>query len=190
MTNIYNSLASTSALRPTTLLGLLRVLGAIDELSSLPLSESYLTAQLAQWSNSPAEKADFLIQACNIYAKSRDTSTGLSLAMLAISQNPSAAEMAVVLSVADEKKFTLDDVLGREGVKESLSGPLGELAGLFSDVEELEAVQKGQAFVASHADWIAERRESSDIHGIRALTLQNYGRSLETPSCGSFDSSR
>jgi hypothetical protein len=70
-------------------------------------------------------------------------------------------ERAVVLSLASDETFDLNDVLRVQGVKDQLSGKLGELVQLFTEVDELEAVEKGQSWVSSNSSFIEGAGECS-----------------------------
>lgn len=63
-------------------------------------------------------------------------------------------ERALALNIADEKRYDLDAVLSVQGAKEGVTGKMQELVELFTEVDEVEAVAKGQEWLASGSDWI------------------------------------
>ena len=64
-----------------------------------------------------------------------------------------AVERAVVYALADEKRFSLDDVLRVKGIKGKLSGKVAELVELFEG-DAVEGVKKGQQWTSSNSSWI------------------------------------
>jgi predicted lactoylglutathione lyase len=64
-------------------------------------------------------------------------------------------EQAVVSALSVQNKYAVEDVVKAvKSVGASVSGPAKELVGLFSEVDELEAVAKGQEWVKANGSWI------------------------------------
>ena len=156
LNNTYNYLPPTSPLRPHALLALIHLLSLSSELAALPLSSSTLTSALNQWDIPPAEKISFLSSAAGIYAQSGNLSKALEIQLLALRLQPSSelAERAVAFALADDTRFSLDDVLRAEGVKGSLNGKMTEVVGLFEGGDEIDAVKKGQQWATSSSSWV------------------------------------
>lgn len=62
-------------------------------------------------------------------------------------------EKAIVYAVADEKRFTLHDVLRVPGVQSKIGGKAKELLGLF-DGEIEGSVKRGQEWVGANKSWV------------------------------------
>lgn len=156
MNNAYNYLPSSSPLRPTTLLSLLALLAKLGDVSSLPLSPSYLSQQLSAWSLSPPESVSFLVRASEIYQSAQNLSKAVELLVLAlqIQATPEIVSKAITLSLAREDSFDLDQVMSVQGVAGGLEGQLKELVQLFTETDELEAVKKGESWVSSNGDFV------------------------------------
>jgi len=156
LNNIYNYLPSSSALRPTTLLTLLSLLAITGELSTLNLTPAIITSALSQWQISESEKINFLVSAADIYqsAGQLDKASDLSIIALQQSVEKKVVEKAVVLAIAVEDRFDLDAVLKVQGVRDQVDGKLKEVVGLFTDVDEVEAVAKGQEWVRANSSFI------------------------------------
>ncbi|ORX35139.1 hypothetical protein BD324DRAFT_634026 [Kockovaella imperatae] len=156
LNNTYNYLPPTSSLRPHTLTTLLSLLALSSELSALPLHTASLSASLTQWDISSDEKISFLLSAADIYAQAGQLPKALEIQLLALRLKPSSdiAERALALALADQTRFSLDDVLRLEGVKASLNGKMAEVKGLFEGSDEVGAVKQGLEWSSSSSSWI------------------------------------
>ncbi|WWD22666.1 hypothetical protein CI109_107159 [Kwoniella shandongensis] len=165
LNNTYNLLPASSPLRPSVLLTLLSLLAGPSDLSSLPLTTQTLTIALAQWQLSSAEKVQFLSSASELFQSSGSLPRALDLLTLALKESVEAqlVEKAILVALAVQDKFELDDVLSVQGVKEQLSGKAAEVVSLFEG-DEVEAVGKGQKWVAANGSWV----ESAGITGFTA----------------------
>lgn len=128
----------------------------------------------------------------------------MTLMALQESVEPKIVEKAVILSLAVDDSFDLNEVLRVQGVKDGLSGnaKLGELVELFTQVDELEAVGKGQSWVGSNSsfiegagEWIQSRGWciSEDFHStltFRCRAIQRRGHYTQTPSDRAHDALR
>ncbi len=70
-------------------------------------------------------------------------------------------ENVLVLSLSVPDRFNLDEVMKVQGVKGSITGKMGELVKLFTEVDELEAVKQGYDWLSSNSSY-----------------LENFGQSL------------
>ncbi|KAK8844780.1 hypothetical protein IAR55_006630 [Kwoniella newhampshirensis] len=165
LNNTYNLLPVSSSLRSSVLLTLLSLLAGSSDLSSLPLSPQTLTTALGQWQISSSDKVHFLTSASELYQSSGSLSKTLDLLTLALKESVEAqlVEKAILIALAVQDKFELDEVLKIQGVKEQLSGKAAEVVSLFEG-DEIEAVGKGQKWVESNGSWV----ESAGIPGFTA----------------------
>lgn len=154
---IYNSLPANSPLRPTVLLALLSVLSLASDLEALTINSASLQLSLHQWAISSSEKINFLTEASDIFKSANLLSKALEFALLALNTevSESLAEKAVVLSLANETKFDLSDVLKTQGVTAKISGKAAELVKLFTEADELEAVSQGQTWAQSNESYLS-----------------------------------
>lgn len=155
LTNTYNLLPASSPLRPTVLLALIQLLAASDDLAALPISG--VSAALAQWSVSEADKVAFLTQAAAVYEKAGKLDSALTLTLLALERdvNAKTAEHALALALAQNDRFDLDDLLKVQGVRDVLTGKAAELVALFTSVDELEAVQKAAEWTKANGAYVS-----------------------------------
>jgi translation initiation factor 3 subunit M len=165
LNHIYNFLAPSSPLRSVALLALIQLLAASDELEHLPLTSTILSAALAQWSMSEADKIAFLLTAANVYistdnadstnVRAPELATALEFVLLALQRQVSEKEatLALALALAQPTVFDLEDVLKVQGVQDALTGKAAELLALFS-ADEIEAVPKGVSWVAGNDDFV------------------------------------
>lgn len=79
----------------------------------------------------------------------------LSLLALDVEVSEQVAERAVVLTLANESKFDLSQVLKTQGVSAKISGKAAELVRLFTEADELEAVSQGQQWADSNASYVS-----------------------------------
>ncbi len=156
LNNTYNHYPPSSPLRPPTLFALISLLNTLSDLPSLPLSPTLLSTALSQWSIPDTEKVAFLSSASAIYESARSFSKALELHVLALglSVDTKVVEKALVLAIAVEDRFNLDEVLRVQGVKDGITGTLGELVKLFTGVDELEAVKQGQEWLSSNRSYL------------------------------------
>jgi translation initiation factor 3 subunit M len=151
LNNTYNYLPPSSSLRSTTLLSLLSLLSLANDLSALPLTTTYLTSSLSEYSIPQSEKISFLTSASTIYQNAGDLSKALELQLLAIKLSEGSdaelAEKAVILQVADSRRFEFEVIDG-------VSGKVGELQALFGEVDEIEAIEKGKQWVEANGSVI------------------------------------
>jgi translation initiation factor 3 subunit M len=175
-------------LRPTTLLALLSVLALSSDLPALSLSSSSLATSLNQWAIPTSEKIAFLVEAADIYQSASLLSKSLELSLLALNIEVSeqVAEKAVVLTLADESKFDLSQVLKTQGVTAKISGKAAELVRLFTEADELEAVSQGQQWAEANVSYISGFSRSlllspwpvADNIDIPKFTPESIGRKL------------
>jgi translation initiation factor 3 subunit M len=175
-------------LRPTTLLALLSVLALSSDLPALSLSSSSLATSLNQWAIPTSEKIAFLVEAADIYQSASLLSKSLELSLLALNIEVSeqVAQKAVVLTLADESKFDLSQVLKTQGVTAKISGKAAELVRLFTEADELEAVSQGQQWAEANASYISGFSTSlllslwpvADNIDIPKFTPESIGRKL------------
>jgi hypothetical protein len=153
----YNSLPANSPLRPTTLLALLSVLSLAEDLDALTITPSSLQTSLNQWAVPSAEKIKFLTEASETYKSANLLSKALELVLLALNTevSESLAEKAVVLTLANETKFVLSEVLKTQGVSAKITGKAAELVKLFTEADELEAVSQGQTWAQSNESYLS-----------------------------------
>jgi len=153
----YNSLPANSPLRPTTLLALLSVLSLAEDLDALTITPSSLQTSLNQWAVPSAEKIKFLTEASETYKSANLLSKALELVLLALNTevSESLAEKAVVLTLANETKFDLSEVLKTQGVSAKISGKAAELVKLFTEADELDAVSQGQTWAQSNESYLS-----------------------------------
>jgi hypothetical protein len=164
LSNTYNYLPSSSPLRAFTLLALLVILARSSELASLPLTPAFLTSALSQWSIPQSEKIAFLTRASAIHQSAEQLPRALELAVLALqhgSVEKPTAEKAVVLALSVRDNLSLDEVLEVQGVRSALDGKMAELVKLFTEVDEVEAVGKGNEWAAANASWVEAFGESA-----------------------------
>ena len=138
------------------LLALISLLSLSGDLKTLSLTPLSLTISLSQWAIQPQEKLEFLTSASTIYAGARESRRALELQIVAIEQlqaGKDVVEKAVVYALSDDKRFSVDDVLRVQGVKEKVEGKTAELVKLFEG-DALEGVKKGQEWVGANASWI------------------------------------
>ncbi|KAK4684773.1 translation initiation factor 3 subunit M, partial [Tremellales sp. Uapishka_1] len=178
LNNTYNYLPPTSTLRPTTLLALLSLLSISSDLSTLSLTPSSLITALSQWTLSSAEKVAFLTSASKIYQAAGDLEKALETYILALqySTDKEIVETAVVLAIAVESRFDLNDVTRVEGVQGRFEGKTGELVALFTETDELEAVGKGKTWLEANGSWIegfavAQFSAESILRKLRLIAL-------------------
>ncbi|RSH79909.1 uncharacterized protein EHS24_009577 [Apiotrichum porosum] len=157
LNNTYNYIAPESPLRLAALLALVQVLGASDDLSTLPLPSATVSAALAQWSVSDADKVSFLTTAAAVYESAGDLATALSLTLLSLERSlvAATAEHALALALAQPNRFELDDLLKVQGARDALTGKATELVALFVEDDELEAVAKATAWAAANAAYVS-----------------------------------
>lgn len=153
----YNSLPANSPLRPTTLLALFSTLSLGSDLEALAINPSSLTSSLNQWAVPTSEKISFLTEASEIYKSANLLSKALEFALLAlnIELSEAVAEKAVVLTLANEAKFDLSEVLKTQGVSGKISGKAAELVRLFTEADELEAVSQGQSWAKENESYLS-----------------------------------
>jgi translation initiation factor 3 subunit M len=171
LNNTYNILPSSSPLRPTVLLALISLLSLSGDLKTLSLTPLSLTISLSQWAISPQEKLEFLTSASAIYAGARESHRALELQIIAIEQlqaGKDAVEKAVVYALSDDKRFSVDDVLRVQGVKEKVEGKTAELVKLFEG-DALEGVKKGQEWVGANSSWIEGFCESGGVRSVKMV---------------------
>lgn len=156
LNNTYNYLPANSPLRPTTLLALLSVLALSSDLEALPLSSTYLSTSLNQWAIPTTEKITFLTNAAEVYQSASLVSKALesNLVALNIEVSEKVVERAVALTLANDKRFDLGDVLKTPGVTGQLKGKSAEVVRLFTDADELEAVSQGQKWAQDNSSYI------------------------------------
>jgi hypothetical protein len=120
---------------------------------------------LNQWSISTSEKIAFLTEASEIYQSASLLSKALELSLLAldIEVSEQVAEKAVVLTLADDTKFDLSQVLKTQGVTGKISGKAAELVKLFTEADELEAVSQGQTWAESNASYLSGFSKSLNL---------------------------
>ena len=128
-----------------------------SELEALPLSPATLSTSLNQWAISSTDKIAFLTEASEIYKSASLLSKALELSLLALNVevSESNAEKAVVLTLADETKYDLSEVLKTQGVSGKISGKAAELVKLFTEADELEAVSQGQTWAEANASYLS-----------------------------------
>lgn len=170
LNNTYNYLPPQSSLRPVALLPLLSLLSLLSDISAVDLSRSTIESALNQWAVSSSEKVQFLTSASEIYQSAGALPKALELSIVALGESvePKLVEKAVVLSLAVEDKFDLTEVLKVQGARDQISGKLGELVALFTEVDELEAVEKGQSWISSNSSFIENAGTSTGLP-IRAV---------------------
>ena len=98
-----------------------------------------------------------MTEASETYQSANLLSKALELVLLAlnIEISESLAEKAVVLTLANETKFDLSEVLKTQGVSAKISGKAAELVKLFTEADELEAVSQGQTWSQSNDSYIS-----------------------------------
>ncbi|WWC57567.1 uncharacterized protein I303_100099 [Kwoniella dejecticola CBS 10117] len=167
LNNTYNTLPTTSSLRPTVLLSLLSLLASSSDLSILPLPSSTLSQAVSQWSIPSAEKVSTLTSIADLY-KSSDLKRSLEVLTLALreSVDTKIVEKAVLVNLAINDKFELDEILAIQGVKENL-GQAASVFGLFTELDEVDAVSKGLEWAKANASWV----ESAGITGFTAESV-------------------
>jgi translation initiation factor 3 subunit M len=178
LNSTYNSLPANSPLRPTTLLALLSVLSLGSDLEALTITPSSLSASLEQWAVSSSEKISFLSEASEIYKSANLLSKSLEFALMALNIEVSedVAEKAIVLTLANETKFDLSEVLKTQGVSGKISGKAAELVKLFTEADEMEAVSQGQTWAQSNESYLSGFCEShrSSLVSRREADLQPF----------------
>lgn len=95
------------------------------------------------------------------------------MSLIAIEQlqaSSQVAEKALVYAIADEKRYTVDDVVRAPGVKEKVEGKTAELVGLFQG-DVMEGVKKGQEWVNANKSWIEGQSELAWAFFSRTLGL-------------------
>jgi hypothetical protein len=132
-------------------------LALASELEALPLSPATLSTSLNQWAILTSDKIAFLTEASDIYKSASLLSKALELSLLALNIEVSEAnaEKAVVLTLANETKFDLTQVLKTQGVSGKISGKAAELVKLFTEADELEAVSQGQTWAQENASYLS-----------------------------------
>lgn len=80
---------------------------------------------------------------------------------LELTMDAKLVENVLVLSLSVPDRFNLDEVMKVQGVKGSITGKMGELVKLFTEVDELEAVKQGHDWLSSNSSY-----------------LENFGQSL------------
>jgi translation initiation factor 3 subunit M len=111
-----------------------------------------------------ADKIAFLGTAAGVYiafdnanhlnVRTPELATALEFVLLALQRQVSSenASLALALALAQPTRFDIDDVLKVQGVQDALkAGKTAELLALFS-ADEIEAVPKATAWVASNED--------------------------------------
>jgi translation initiation factor 3 subunit M len=158
LNNSYNSLRPESSLRAPTLLSLLTTLSKFTDLSILPLSPAQLSIACESWSNSSAEKVNFLVSAAEIYRSTGDFATAYDVLLLALRYESRAdvVEKATVVAVLDEKRFNVDQL----SENSSLSGEAKELVGLLSDQDAVAALGRAEEWTGKHSSWIQAKGAS------------------------------
>ena len=73
----------------------------------------------------------------------------------------SLLEKALVLAISVADRFSLDEVLRVQGVKQNLTGKMGELVRLFTEVDELQAVKEGQEWLGANGPYLESFGEPS-----------------------------
>jgi translation initiation factor 3 subunit M len=159
----YNFLSSNSPLRPTALLALLSVLSLASDLEALAVTPSSLSASINQWAVPTSEKINFLTEASEIYKSANLLSKALEFTLLAlnIEVSEAVAEKAIVLTLANETKFDLSEVLKTQGVTAKISGKAAELVKLFTEADELDAVSQGQTWAQANESYLSGFCKSS-----------------------------
>lgn len=116
-----------------------------------------MSAALAQWSVSDADKVSFLTTAAAVYESAGDLATALSLTLLSLERSlvAATAEHALALALAQPNRFELDDLLKVQGARDALTGKATELVALFVEDDELEAVAKATAWAAANAAYVS-----------------------------------
>lgn len=76
---------------------------------------------------------------------------------LGLATNAQLVQQALVLALADQKRFDLEDVLRISGVSQGVQGETKEIVSLFTDADEVEAVKKGSEWVKAHESWITSQ---------------------------------
>ncbi|WWC67335.1 uncharacterized protein I206_101243 [Kwoniella pini CBS 10737] len=164
LNNTYNTLPASSPLRPAVLLSLLSLLASSSDLSILPLSSSTLSKAVAQWSIPSAEKVSTLLSIADLYTSS-DLKQSLEILTSALKESVDSkiVEKAVLVNLAINDKFELDEILAIQGAKENL-GQAAPVVELFTDNDEIAAVKKGLEWAKSNGSWV----ESAGIPGFTA----------------------
>lgn len=123
----------------------------------LPLSSATLSAALAQWSVSDADKVAFLTSAADVYEKAGDLAQALTFVLLALERSvePKLAEHALALALAQSNRFDLEDLFQVQGVQDALTGKAAELVALFTSVDELDAVAKATQWAAANGSYVS-----------------------------------
>ncbi|KAL7420352.1 hypothetical protein Q5752_005322 [Cryptotrichosporon argae] len=180
LSNTYNFLAPTSPLRPTALLALITLLAASGDVSTLPLSPAQLAVSVAQWSVSDSDRVAFLSSAADLYARASDFRAAATIAALALrfSADRAVVDKALAYALATDS-LDVDDVLKAQGVREQLTGEMAELVELFSTVDEIEAVGKGQQWVGAHKTFL-------DSFGLAPLNGEEIVRKLRLVALGAL----
>ncbi|WOO85117.1 Eukaryotic translation initiation factor 3 subunit M [Vanrija pseudolonga] len=157
LNNTYNYLAATSPLRSTVLLALITLLGAFDDLATLTVTSASLSAALAQWSVSEADKVAFLTAASAVYEKAGDLDHAYILSLLALERSVDAklVEHALALALAQSNRFDLDDLFKVQGTRDALQGKAAELVALFTSADEIEAVSQATTWTAANGPYVS-----------------------------------
>ena len=164
----------------------------MSELPSLPLTPGLLSNGLSQWSMTNEEKIAFLASAAAVYESSGNLSKSLELHILALEISEAASkeslvEKALVLAISVADRFSLDDVLRVQGVKQNPTGKMGEMVRLFTEVDELLAVKQGQEWLGANGPYLESFGELSFLvegcvpypsSGLAQLTLETVLRKL------------
>ena len=98
-----------------------------------------------------------MTEASETYKTANLLSKALELVLLALNTevSESLAEKAVVLTLANETKFDLSEVLKTQGVSAKISGKAAELVKLFTEADELDAVSQGQTWAQSNESYLS-----------------------------------
>jgi hypothetical protein len=135
----------------------------------LTITPTSLSQSLQQWDIPTSEKIAFLTEASDIFKSASLLPKALELSLLAlnIEVSESVAENAVVLTLANETKFDLSEVLKTQGVTAKISGKAAELVRLFTEADEMEAVSQGQSWAQENSSYVSGFGKSIDVHTYR-----------------------
>lgn len=156
LTNAYNLLPTSSSLRSTILLELLKLLSHSTtlDLSALPLTTALIEQSLAEWTSiSSADKVQWLHSVAEIYESSASHSVsrsvalkqGLELRILAlhVAENKSGVDSVIVKALSIPEVFDLSDILRVQGAREACSEELKQVVKMIETEEvALEAALK------------------------------------------------
>ncbi|KAI0065733.1 PCI-domain-containing protein [Artomyces pyxidatus] len=191
LSNLFNALPRTSALRLSVYRTLLDLASSNDELDFLQFSRADIAKWLQEWDVSSADKSAFLKNLVDLFTKAEkpDTSYHYRLAYVRSldSSSPdyqSAAIDTIAIALSDPSIFDFDALFKLDAVVAAKSHPLFQLLQVYLNggLEELKAWQSSHSGEAEKYGLESAKLERKiRLLSLAALGFENIGSDLPYP---------